>query len=352
MAGLGDICTHIAAVLFYIEAAVRLRGQQTCTQRKYEWIMPSFQNAIEYCRIKDIDFTSAKGKKRKLDEALEFNPSLNNDTTQQHAVTEFLANDDSDLDEFYEALSQTGTKPAILSLIHKYSDKYISKSSLAGFPKGLQQLHRTEYMNLQYHELIQACESVNIDVTDDMAKAVERETRGQQHSRLWFKYRAGRVTASRMRAVCHTTAANPSQGLVKQICYPEAYSFTSKQIEWGCKHKKAARDMYVRKQKEEHCSFQVENSGFVINPQWPFVGATPDGIISCSCCGRGVLEIKCPYCHRGESIEMSVSKDNLKKASDESFYLNQEHTYYYQVQTQLFVCDVSYSDICVCTFYI
>jgi len=56
-------------------------------------------------------------------------PSLNNDTTQQHAATEFLANDDSDLDEFYEALSQTGTKPAILSLIPKYSDKYIPEFS-------------------------------------------------------------------------------------------------------------------------------------------------------------------------------------------------------------------------------
>jgi len=79
-------------------------------------------------------------------------PSLNNDTTQQHAATEFLANDDSDLDEFYEALSQTGTKPAILSLIPKYSN--IPKSSLAGFLKDLQQLHRTENIKSQYHELI------------------------------------------------------------------------------------------------------------------------------------------------------------------------------------------------------
>lgn len=68
--------------------------------------------------------------------------------------------------------------------------------------------------------------------------------------------------------------------------------------------------MNMRKKKEKHHSFQVENSGFIINPQWPFVGTMPDGIISFSCCGRGVLEIKCPYCHHGENIEMSASKDN------------------------------------------
>ena len=30
--------------------------------------------------------------------------------------------------------------------------------------------------------------------------------------------------------------------------------------------------------------------------------------------------------------------------------LDEKHLYYYQVQTQLFVCDAQYSDFCVCTF--
>ena len=70
MAGLGETCTHTAAVLFYLEAAARIQGKQTCTQRKCKWILPSFQKDVEYLPIKDIDFTSAKGKKRKLDESV------------------------------------------------------------------------------------------------------------------------------------------------------------------------------------------------------------------------------------------------------------------------------------------
>ena len=70
MAGLGETCTHIAAVLFYLEAAARIQGKQTSTQRKCEWIMPSFLKNVEYLPIKDIDFTSANGKKRKLDERI------------------------------------------------------------------------------------------------------------------------------------------------------------------------------------------------------------------------------------------------------------------------------------------
>ena len=65
----------------------------------------------------------------------------------------------------------------------------------------------------------------------------------------------------------------------------------------------------------------------------------PDGsIVNCKRCGRGVLKIKCPYCHRGESIISVAASDKnfcLKSSSvDGSLSLD---IYYYQVQTQLFV---------------
>lgn len=56
--------------------------------------------------------------------------------------------------------------------------------------------------------------SAEITITDDMAK-VELETRQQLKSNLWFRYRAGRVTAPWMKAVCHTDVINPAQSLIK-----------------------------------------------------------------------------------------------------------------------------------------
>ena len=44
---------------------------------------------------------------------------------------------DSEMGELFEKLSLTGTKPAILSLVAPYSDKYVPKSSLDVFPKPL-----------------------------------------------------------------------------------------------------------------------------------------------------------------------------------------------------------------------
>ena len=349
MAGLGETCTHIAAVLFYLEAAARIQGRQTCTQRKCEWILPSFQKNVEYLPIRDSDFTSAKGKKRKLDELIDCNLPKKGAVSNRSTVTP----SNEDYDSFYEHLSKTGTKPAILSLIPKHSDPYVPKRMLSTFPVPLPLLHKPEYIELGYPDLLKLCESQVVTVTDEMALCVEKETRLQSGSNLWFRYRAGRITASRMKAVCHTDHTNPSQSLVKTICYPESFRFTSKQTTWGCKHEKAACDQYTKATRDKHVEFAVKDSGLVINSLWPFIGASPDAVVSCQCCGKGTLEIKCPYCHRGEGIEDAASHDKnfcLKTADDGLITLDHTHAYYYQVQTQLFVTNVDYCDFCVCTF--
>ena len=102
-----------------------------------------------------------------------------------------------------------------------------------------------------------------------------------------------------------------------------------------------------------HTNLTVDECGLLINPKWPTIRAYPDGLVSCECCGKGTLEIKCPYSNRGESIASAAFNDKtfcLNTASDGSLHLDHSHAYYYQVQTQLFVSDVNYCDYCVCTF--
>ena len=141
--------------------------------------------------------------------------------------------------------------------------------------------------------------------------------------------------------------------MVKSICYPQELSFSSKQTDWGLKHEKVARELYLKAQKQPHNDLTIADSGLVINPQWPFVAATPDGIVDCKCCGKCVLEIKCPYSHHDESVESATSKDksfSLKKDDEGSLHLDHGHSHYYQVQMQLFVCSVDYCDLCACKF--
>ena len=105
MAGLGETCTHIAAVLFHLEAAARIQGKQTSTQHKCEWILPSFQKNVEYLPINKIDFTSARGKKIKLDDAIDSSePVPSSEETSAHKAAEIAPSIDV-IDAFYEELS-------------------------------------------------------------------------------------------------------------------------------------------------------------------------------------------------------------------------------------------------------
>ena len=36
--------------------------------------------------------------------------------------------------------------------------------------------------------------------------------------------------------------------------------------------------------KHQHQSFSVKESGLILDPMYPFVGASPDGVITCTCC--------------------------------------------------------------------
>ena len=101
-----------------------------------------------------------------------------------------------------------------------------------------------------------------------------------------------------------------------------------KATEWGCSHENLARELYLKANQQNHQNFRVLDNGLFINLEWPFIGASHDGIIDCLCHGRGTLEIKCPYCHRGEDIVDAASNDKkfcLKKDIDGALHLDHNH---------------------------
>lgn len=101
-----------------------------------------------------------------------------------------------------------------------------------------------------------------------------------------------------------------------------------------------------------HSDVLLETAGFRISVSHPFIGASPDGYVSCSCCGSGVIEIKCPFCTKDLSVnEAANSVPNFCLENNEcgSIRLKRDHAYYYQVQMQLFVTDKPYCDFILWT---
>ena len=71
MAGLGECCSHIASVLFYLETWTRIYGKLSCTQVKCTWLLPTYVKEVTYDKVKNINFTSARKLKSNLDNSTE-----------------------------------------------------------------------------------------------------------------------------------------------------------------------------------------------------------------------------------------------------------------------------------------
>ncbi len=53
---------------------------------------------------------------------------------------------------------------------------------------------------------------------------------------------------------------------------------------------------------QRHLNLTINDRGLVILPQYPHLGASPDGYVKCHCCGSGVIEIKCPFSCKDRSF--------------------------------------------------
>lgn len=46
----------------------------------------------------------------------------------------------------------------------------------------------------------------------------------------------------------------------------------------------------------EKCkTVQIESTGLLVNPKYPYLGASIDGLVICEDCGTGLIEVRCPY---------------------------------------------------------
>ena len=350
-AGLAESCSHRASVLFYLEAWTKINGKLSCTQVKCSWLLPTYVDHVEYARVQDINFPSAKKMKADLDERIakisDF--PFANSSTQQAATKKIPEPTEAEMGAFYAELSKCDIKPIALSLIPEYADSFVLKSRTV--PTIFYNFNR-KYLDLSYPELVKVCQEVKIELSKEQIAEVERDTISQAKGTNFFKHRAGRIGASQSKPASHSNPALPSNSLIQSICYPELNKLNTDAIHHGCKHEQDAVNAYEKVMNEKHVNFRVVRCGLFIKKQYPWLHASPDFLCSCDCCGEGCGEVKCPYCIENCDFESYVLKPSscLEKDSTGSFIIKKGHQYYYQCQQQIFSIERQYCDFVVCAF--
>ncbi|WAR18836.1 hypothetical protein MAR_000674 [Mya arenaria] len=170
MAGLGETCTHVASLLFCIEAVVKLRESRTVTE------LPRTFNHVSYAQLKEIDFTSAATLKRKFDTSVDISQES---ATQPQLSTRKMKNPPSAdrVQAFFQNLAQSKSNPAILSLLPEFPDNYVPEILQCELPKILTELREESAYDLEYNELLAKCSDLEVSVSPAQATHVEAITR-------------------------------------------------------------------------------------------------------------------------------------------------------------------------------
>jgi len=129
--------------------------------------------------------------------------------------------------EFFFNLNKNFPTSAALMIKDAYHTRFIPKSISNLLPKSILDYRSQTSLELPLSNLLDECEKFDISVTTSQINAVEKETREQSGSKIWFRQRAGRITASRLKSVLHTSVEKPAKSLIKCICYPEAHRFSN-----------------------------------------------------------------------------------------------------------------------------
>ena len=141
----------------------------------------------------------------------------------------------------------------------------------------------------------------HVEISRADAVQLEVNTRQQSHCSLWKEERKKRITAS-----------NFGRFMIRKLPVTQKFvdsiknqkDFCSSATSYGSASEKVAKIVY-RKKTGNH----VHECGFVVNPAFPFIGASPDGKVCDSTSHEsGILEIKCPFSIRDMTIEEGVNE--------------------------------------------
>ena len=193
-------------------------------------------------------------------------------------------------------------------------------------------------------------ESMKTDA--DKIREIERSTREQRHSTLWFAVRRFRITASRFGEVLRRKPDTPPDSLVLSILQPR--SFASAATDWGIQNESVAIQTYVSYQHQQGLNgLTVGPCGFMTNEAHPFLGATPDGTVYDPSNHEhpfGFIEVKCPYSHRESTpLQASSSPGFFCTIVEGVPKLRLTHPYYAQIQGQMAIGGRVWCDFVVFT---
>ncbi|KAH8028142.1 hypothetical protein HPB51_013476 [Rhipicephalus microplus] len=174
MAGNGEACSHVAALLFYLEYGVRARDCDSCPDVTNSWLPPHVRKIIAQPEA-DMNFCSSTMKKKILDgECRPKNAPKGSSKPAAPPPTK------AELKVLFDAVVASGLRPAVLSTHPDYSDMFVPVIRACN-GSDFCLIYDCTAKNLSYKDLMQLCDQIfdSLIITQQACESIENRTRSQ-----------------------------------------------------------------------------------------------------------------------------------------------------------------------------
>lgn len=327
-AGSDGRCNHLAATLFAIEDLFTKATNSAenndvpCTSKPCTWNVPK-KRKLEATTIQSVKFEKHILGKEKRERKASIEVTGKSEYHQQ-------TKDDSEqlLRNVREVEQKTGKKiglsfiiPHEVPKVVKTVDNGHSKNNCWDITSPVK--NGPLSMNEIKEKAVRSLERLN--ESGKRKIEIEKETKEQHKTRLWFDVRRSRITASKSKRCLIKPTTSPT----KVICEVLQYNKTvqTKAMQDGIES-----EGHIIKEFERKYDLKVVASGFVVSESHPFLGASPDGIID----KETIVEVKKIHLKDGESHKAAMCRLGIYKQNGSELQINKNHAYYHQIQQQMF----------------
>ena len=319
-------CSHVAALLLYLHDHVEKHGPTVtvpCTSKPCTWNKGKKRDKNPQ-RLSSTSYPSKVKKSSKVN-LIDFDPWP---TNRRHVKNEHINDLMRDLHTI-SSKNENGDVSMWETLIEMTYDDYSLDA---------------ENENILKEKIKQLLENLTPPRTQEMP-----HTQNQSECEDWSSQRFWRLTASNCLTACRIgklvrdgskdAAIRAYNFIYSNIWKMEPHCCTTF-MKYGLESEAKAIQKY-----EEQTQNKVFQTGLWVNPTFPFLGCSPDGLVD----DDGLLEIKSLKVFKENTIEdvtsgnVSIAKDVLSRQcfsiKDGKCYLKTSHSYYYQIQMQLLVTE-------------
>lgn len=341
VSGLHQSCNHIAALLFRMDAAWKAGATNpACTSLPCSWKQPGKTKALlQNKRICELDFAKPS-----------YNPKVRKDwmknrmtsaATRKHQYSSNIS-----LRALVTAL-EDAAPDAVVHTVYPYSkvhNKYVGKVHEIEVSTSHQCLPPSPFEVAKETGNIDSFVNSCTELSLDQVICIEKQTIGQSKNQLWKAQRQGRLTASDFHDIRnkvksfkdHATAPEVKKYILALINRSDNLG-TIPAIKYGRAMEDQAKVAFIGAMEEAgHMNVTTKECGLFVDPVCAYIGASPDLLVSCECCGESVVEIKCPYSCASDEPKEGHPTYLIKPGN--TLELKKTHKYYTQVQGQMGVC--------------